>query len=301
MTLRSCSTVMKPLRIAAIILVISAGLFGPYLILRNAAPSIADEKTSEISQTLNSPDKNPIHWLEKAAESSTNSAQGLADLNQFLTENKEVFKTGNKNSVNLTELVAGSLFGRIQQLDQSGENPFQSQGFDPNDPQNQQFIREAVAGINDPAAFFGSSVEDKDLKISNDNSKEAKLEYFRGIISIHDKWFSNPEFERSVDDLIKDINGDCLGSVSDTDKDLAIAYPQITDGLLSLSVPSDLLDYHREMLSASKTNSLIYQALVNCSSDPIKGYMAVQVLPNQFTQALKVMELLAKKIQESNF
>jgi hypothetical protein len=55
------------------------------------------------------------------------------------------------------------------------------------------------------------------------------------------------------------------------------------------------------MLSASKTNSLIYQALVNCSSDPIKGYMAVQVLPNQFTQALKVMELLAKKIQESNF
>jgi len=61
------------------------------------------------------------------------------------------------------------------------------------------------------------------------------------------------------------------------------------------------LDYHKEMISASKTNGLIYQALASCSSDPIKGYLAAQTLPNQFTQALKVMELLQEKIKESNF
>src|SRR3990167_1114865 len=105
----------SPLRIAAIIFVIVSGLAGSYFIIKNSgrAVPVAREETQKLSELSNKLFKEtPLIWKEK-----------LADLAQNLSENPEgVSQEANQDissvnkHVNLTELVAKSLFGQMKNL-----------------------------------------------------------------------------------------------------------------------------------------------------------------------------------------
>jgi len=273
---------MNPIKITTIILIISAGLVGSYFIVKKASPPISDrEDVSPLNET-DSLFQKPIQWVEK--------------LKDFVNKQEEEPQNpAPEDSLNLTKMVAGSLFGRMKNLDQSSKNPFEGQGIDINDPENQKLIEEAVADITDP---FNPKIENKNLKISGDNSKEAKLNYLKSIQEIGQKYFGNPGFKRDSDQLIKDIQLDCLGSGNTINSKIASAYNDIATNYLNISVPSDWSDLHKELITHFKKGYLIFEAIANCYKDPIKGYVAAETLFQFGYENQIVREALKKKLVE---
>lgn len=291
---------MGPTKIAAIVLVIGAGLFGSYLIIRNSVPVVPNGQAEEALSAGKPLAQKPVKWIEEATKFLNDPAKNLANSGSFLAESENKSGDASKNPVNLTELVAKTMFGQMRSLDQSDKNPFQGQGFDPNDPQGQQLIQKAIAGIEDPAALFNASVDDKDLKISQDNSKEAKIQYLKAVEEIaKNRRLNDFEYQRTSDQIIKDVNNDCLGSGSSLNKELAGIYRSVVDDYIRLNVPFDWSDFHKSAIVYFKETNLVYQSLANCSNDPIKGYLAAQALPQLLEDGLKVRNLLNEKYNEA--
>jgi hypothetical protein len=280
---------MNPVKIAAIILIISAGLVGSYFIIKNPIPPLPSGQTQDAS-ALKPLVQNPLKWVENTVKSLTDNSPVERDNN---------IKTENKNTTNLTELVAKTMFSQMKNLDQGEKNPFQGQGFDPNDPQSQQLIQEALASIQDPAAFFNPSVEDKDLKILTDNSLSAKIKYLEEIREIIQKQFGDSnQYKKDAEEIIQEVNNDCFSTGSPKHQKLINTYQSLINNLIPVYVPSDWLDFHKRVISHYKKNYLIYKTLVNCPNDPIGAYLAAQSFPSLIEEAVNIQNLLSDKYRE---
>lgn len=289
---------MNPYRIAAIILVIGASLAGSYLIIRSSipsVPSVSEAQDNPISQPLT---QNPVKWLEEATKFLQEPAQNLADTGSFLAENANQGEnnSASTSSANLTELVAKSLFGRMQQLDQSGQSPFEGQSFDIQSPDNQKLIQEAVADFKDPSILFSQSVSDKDLKILNDNSAEAKAKYLEttGKIILDN---SNESYNNPTKALENWINSSDPSGINQ----LADAYLKIYNGFLNAPVPSDWLELHRRYTTFLKNAKTIYWGIADFESDPIKSQIFAQLIPEMTKIELGLKQEYYQKSLNLNF
>ena len=211
--------------------------------------------------------------MEKAKDFISNPIESLG-LNN---ENNEVDGNNDFENINLTEFVAKSSFTQMKNLDQSGKEPFEN--MDPNDPQNKAFIEKAIAGIGDPSSFFNPTVDEKDLKISQDNSKEAKIQYLKELEQITNNHLNNPKYFREIEQIAKDIQTDCLTGGLSIHKELAQLQRDLLKDNLNLTIPQDWLSLHKDSINYYKKANLIYSALAGCFQDPIKGSLAAQALP----------------------
>ncbi len=278
---------MKAFNIVAAILVIGAGAVGSYLIIKDST-QITNLEQGIVQKAIDDL-KNPLSWINNST--STSGSFGLdSKTDSFLAERKSA------QSVNLTQLVAQSMFGSMQKMDQSGENPFEN--FDSKNPENQKLIQEALNNFQDPSSIFGQSVDDKDLKILVDNSREAKMEYVQNIEKINQKRFSDPKYQRSLEQIANDVNNDCLGNGYSLNRETAILYQNLIDDYLGSNVPSNWLDLHKTIIGHFKKAHSIYLALADCSADPVKGYLAVKTLPQLIEKAQEVQKLLETKAKE---
>lgn len=269
---------MNHVKIAAIILIISAGLAGSYFIVKNSAPATnGKENISLLSETFQLPQK-PIQWIE--------------ELKGFVNKQQEELKNSATstsvpvdNSSNLTKFVASSLFERMKNLDQKSQNPFEGQDFDPNDPQSQQLIQETLVSIQDSTTFFNPSVEDKDLKISQDNSIEAKSKYFSETAQIILKNFneSSINFQKALESFTNNLDVSGIGQIAD-------AYSKILDGFLNTQVPSDYLDLHKRYIILLKKAKETYLGLADYNSDPIKASLSMQLVPKIAEAELEIKQ-----------
>jgi len=291
---------MNPLKIAAIILIIGAGLAGSYFIIKNSALSFsvgqAGEDNNSSSQGLLS--ENPIKWLENKADSFTESIKNIANSGKSVAESIENAEVNDKNSINLTELVAQTMFGKIKDLDQAGKNPFQEEGFDLKNEESQKLIQDAVASIQGGGDLFDSEIKYEDLKISNDNSKEAKMNYLFSIQEAFKKYFNDPSLQPDQDQLMNNVNQDCFGGGGSANFKIAEAYNNTANECLNISVPSDWLEVHKEIILSLKKGNLIFKAIAGCIADPMKGYLAVQALPQLAAEITAVGNALKKKAAE---
>ncbi len=274
---------MKHVKLAAIILIILAGIIGSYLILKNsgqANSSVNNDKISELSKAILS--KNPIQWVEKAKE------QISATVN---SNSENLSAATSSQSVNLTNMVAGSMFGGMQKLDQSGTNPFED--FDPDDPESQKLIQETIAGLQNPSANFSQSVDDKDLKISQDNSKEAVIKYLTAINEIAQDRMAG--FNKSYQDVLSEIS-----KINDFSLALRFADIQknIANDYLDLIVPSDWVDVHKKLIIHFKTSEVVFKALSDYANDPVKSYLALQMIDQLAVNAKENQNSLQQKIKE---
>lgn len=287
---------MKPKSIAAIVLVIGAGVFASYLVFKNSLPEITsatDANNPQKSALGNVSGQVPIQWINKIGSSIANIADSSSSVTTGVNANNSF---GGSNNQNLTQSLAQSLFNQMQSQDQSGKQPLQQ--FNPADPTNQQFIAQATNSLS-PDYFFNQNVNASDLKVSNDNSKQAKMNYMDSIKTISSNRFNDPKYIRSADQVESDIQLDCFGgSGTSGNQALADVYKNLVGDYLNLPVPSDWLDLHREIISSLKASNAIYQALANCSTDPVRGYLAAKSLPQLFDEAKAVQDLLAQKYNE---
>lgn len=281
---------MKPLKIAAIILVISGGLAGSYFILKSSVPKAEGDKTNEIAPaSLNSVTKNPIEWLEQTAGIGNSPAEDSVPSDSNFNQASASQNSASSSSLNLTEFVAGSIFNQMKKFDQSGSGPFKN--FDPKDPQSQKAVADAIAKLQDPASILNQVVNDSEIKISSDNSASSKGAYLQLtgeiIIKNSNEAYSNPS--KAVNDAFNSSDVSAVLTLADT-------YEIIYQGFLNTSVPSDWLDLHRRYLILLKKVEATYRGIADFQNDPVKSALLSQVAPNLAKEELKLKQEYYKKV-----
>ena len=267
---------MNPIKLGAIILILTAGLAGGYLIIKDSktAGSGSYITLESSGEAVEKSQKSPIQWMEKAKEFISNPIESLG-LNNKVDENN----SNNVASFNLTEFVAKSVSNQMRTLDQKGV-----ENIDPNDPQNQEAIKKAMAELQN-FSLFDESISDKDLKVSQDNSLEAKKRYLSETAQIILKNFNeqNTNFQKALEDFANNFNVSGIKQISD-------AYSKIFDGFLNTEVPSNYLDLHKRYVVLLKKAKETYQGLVDFNNDPVRAGLSMQLVPKIAEVELKIKQ-----------
>lgn len=279
---------MTRTKIAAIVFVISAGIIASYAILKNAGPKF-DSTKSGLSEgnSTSSISQNPIKWLGRT----------VAKLNDFVSgkESDEDVISLPKNidfeNFNLTEFVAKSSFSQMKNLDQSGQDPFE---IDPNDPASKEFIEKAIASISDPSVLFSPTIDDKDLKISRNNSKEAKIKYFDAIGKVMLENI-NSDYRNPMIAMQNFANNYDVSGI----KRIIDAYSKMLNGVIGIEVPSDYLEIHKRYIVFLKKAKAIYSAIANYDTDPVKATLSAKLITGIAETDLAIKEEYAEKVLQN--
>lgn len=272
---------MKNFIVAKAIFIIIAGLIGSYFIIKSniGIKDVEKSKKEDFSNnSINSIGENPIQWVQDNLQKI--NTENFSDKNQDKIKNQPI---------NLTEFVAQSMFSQMKDLDQRGIDP--STGINPQSQEGQALIKKTLAKISDPSLLIENyQINDKDLKISSDNSSIKKAIYLeatgRIIYNNANSLYKNP---------IKVLESLILGDVSSANK-LADTYQNIFNEFLNTEVPSNWLDLHKKYLILLKKFENLYRGLTVFKQDPIKADLLVQMIPDMARVEFNIMqEYLAKE------
>jgi len=267
---------MGVLKIAAVVLIIFAGLVGAYIIIRT-------------------PDLSAVSNTGAEAKEQDASVQGfisekLGSLQNLFTETKNSITGNADNSENLTEGIANLIFNKLKSSDQQGENPFENLDFDSlTDAEIQNLMGDAVKSVQNPMLLSTTTIDNSQLKISLNNSKEAKAIYLEKVKKLNQQYFSDSKYQRTSEELIDSINEDCFAeNENSVNREVSNIYKNLASNYLNLEVPSDLVEIHKRMIIYFKKASLVYRDLGQCYQDPIRGYVALWALPQLVDEGQKI-------------
>ncbi|GEM_PF-2071114 len=278
---------MKSVKIAAVVMIVGAGLIGSYFTLKGSVKTIptgpAVASSTEALKSLAALSEKPFEWTET--------------LKNFIGEVARNNDDGEKKTeeINLTRLVAQSLFNRAKGLDADGKEPFSK--FNPEDPENQKAINDAIRSLGGSEDLFTVAIRPEEIH-TVEATAAAKKRYLDSVASISSHRLSDDRYGRDPEQLIADVNNDCFGGGESPNKDLSAAYGAAASDYADLLVPADWYALHRDIVSYFHSMSLIYGAIASCSADPIKGYLAVQILPSFLERSDQIQAALEPKFKE---
>jgi|GEM_PF-2036649 len=270
---------MNRVKIFAIVLVILAGLVSSYLILRNPGQANvsgniygANDKIADLSKAIL--DKNPIQWVEKAKEQISVAADSAVS---------QVSGKQNSSGVpNLTNAIAKQMFSGMKNIAQNGVGDTQG-GFNSDDPQNQQLINDAINNIQNPFAGYDLSVDEKSIKISQDNSGQNKINYLEAVSNIIMKYRTD-----AYRDPLSAVDKAVMSADLSPLEQLIGTYKNLYSGLISLSVPSDWFALHKSYLEFMKKAEAVYSGIADISNDPVRASLFVQMAPDILNQEIQI-------------
>ncbi len=259
----------KIVKIFFVILILVSGAVGSYFIIKNSAvsSSATSNSTNEISEKI------------------SQSIQELKNLPIQWSENNE-----NNSSNNLTQNIGQDVFEQIKGIDFSKQNSASL-------PANFDLM---TAGLTKEAlqkqlADFNliSDISDSELKIYQDNSKEEKTKYLDTIGKINKKDLGdfNKNYLLIIVDVFQKLDVSSANQIADIYKNLAADY-------INTLVPSDWLETHKKIIIHFKNSETIYRAMASYLTDPIKGYLALEVIQDSVNNGEQVNLLLQKEVNE---
>lgn len=248
---------MKPPKLGLIILILGGVALGTYFLAYIFKSSTNQSPTLSSSIKLSSPAPQP--------------APSLGNFDE-------------KN--NLTKNFGDTLYKQIQTEIQTG-----------NLPTNANSLSEELANkvINNSLSDFQliSTINDSDLKISPDISREAKNQYLKTLGEINVKDFGDfkENYLQIIIDTYQKLNYTSAAHAANIYKNLANDY-------LNLTVPKDWVDVHKRLIIYVKNTEIIYRAMANYPTDPIKGYLALESIDSWISNAQEIQAILGEKIKE---
>lgn len=265
--------------------VISAGIFGAYL--------IAGGSFGNSGFGINFK-KNEAAEIGIAQNQFNLMSNSVGDNNFGLYEQyqpKSIVRPGN-----FTDLVAASAFKGIKNFDVSDDEA--AKNFNVNSVENQKIINETLENVD----VFKSKIQPADFsfKTSPDNSKTARTTYLRNLLSIFEQTIKDKSLLiSSAQQVIDDINDDCfIKSGNSLSVKRAEVFKSVFDQYLVLKVPSQWFDFHKKLLGYYQNAYVIFEAISNCSEDPIGGYVMAERLPLLIKDSVVIKEMLSKKYSE---
>lgn len=200
---------------------------------------------------------------------------------------------------NVTRMVAQSLFSKMQQMDQGGKNPFGQ--LDTSDPQTRSMIEDTIQNV--PDTIFATAISASEIKITADNSRDAKMRYMQGVSQITKQYFytsdANQFTVKSSQELINNLQKDCFESDGST-KNAALSkeYKGVFEAYKGLTVPSSWVAMHKVILGYFKELGDIYGAFTQCKEDPIRAYVGIDRLPDVYAETSTIQKMLNEKAVE---
>lgn len=273
---------MNP-KLLATILILAAAAAGSFFILKNPVP-LPEPPAPDLKKPSDLFSQDSGQWFEKISDKLDSEVKKLSEGKEGAAD----------NSSNATKQAAKVLFEEMKEKDQAGENPFGISSANPDNPENKKIIEEILKTFENSDSSFEPAVSYQDIKISSNNSKEAKAKYLSAVFGISQRYLSDPKFQRTPEELMGDINSDCFGPGGSINKELAQAYKNAGAEYLNLEAPSDWALLHKTMVVYFKKAELIYGGIANCLSDPITGFTAVKKLPELASAAQSIQEELDK-------
>ena len=286
---------MKAFRIvAAFIVLVTAGTIS-YFFFENKSPTVSlitpdDNKTGNNSLNSVLDAQNSSRWIESLGKSL------LGGEENFAASSSDIMSSGEKtDSTNLTQQLASLIFEKMKNSDQQGENPFED--INVNGPQSQELIQDAVDNMSLPLDSV-KPPQESELNISSDNSQEAQRIYLEKAQEILKRNFDNSQYQSITEDnLLNSVQQDCFSpGAQSLNKDLANQYRALVNDYLALAVPASLSDVHKEIVFYFRKMIFIHQSLAECFDDPIKGYLAIETLPQLIEDGQKIQEILNQLI-----
>lgn len=252
-------------KIISAVIILSAGLTASYLI---ASPVQKDNKISAAADNLGDKlagIKTPIQWLD----------------NPLLENSGE--------RTNITKAFAETIFSQAQ----SGKF-FDMQNGKAADPglKSQEAANEILGKMQEGLNFI-AEISDKDILISNDNSKEAKLKYFSDIMEINKKDVG--DFKKTYMEVVFDTYKYLDSSSASRSANI---YRNLTADYLKIVVPSNLKEIHKQMIVYVKNSEILYSAMANYQKDPMKGYLVIEEIDKVRGQGDKAILEFLKEYQK---
>jgi hypothetical protein len=191
---------------------------------------------------------------------------------------------------NLTKALGQNLFEQIQ-IDNLINNERRSLPADINS------ISEKLANsvISESLADFKlvSVVYDSDIKISPDNSKTAVINYLTAIGGIAKNRMAG--FGKNYLDILSDI-------VQKNDFSSANRFAEIQRNIandyFNLTIPSTWVDFHKKLIIHFKNSEIVFRAISDYLNDPIKAYLAIQMIDQLEVKVKENQNALRQKMNE---
>lgn len=255
---------MNRFKIFAVILILGVGMTGSYLIVRNAGLNALSVKNPDKKSELTSRESLP----EKPFKFPNNN---------YLSPVKD----------NLTKALGETFFDAI------------------NSPETLEEIRSGI--VTEPDFLSGrvasdlmskkmadlkfvAAISDSEIRISKDTSAEAKKKYLEAISEIVKKDFGdfNKNYFQVVIDVYQKIDVSSAARLAEIYKKLAANFSE-------LSVPADWAALHKEIIVNYKNSGIVYSAMADYPTDPIKGYLALEAISGITDKAVAIQTELAEK------
>lgn len=267
---------MRSKKVMMAILILSSAIIGVFFTFNLFSNSKATDSLDS-SGILNK----PIEWASGIFSADEQKPTTLSSDNVF-NDNK-----------NLTQSLGENIFSQVQASNgiKTGllDNSQQSINSMGNNVSN-NILGSSLSEIN-----LINSINNSDLNISYINIKSDKVKYFKNIADIKKKDFG--DFKKQYMEVIVDVfqKKDPASA-----KQLADIYKNISNDLTAVSVPSDFIDLHKEQIIYFKNSEIVYRAMANYEQDPIKGYMAMEMIDQMIKNAADIQTDINKKVKELN-
>lgn len=152
------------------------------------------------------------------------------------------------------------------------------------------------AGVDPETVFPLPEISDDEIKISNDNSKEAIEEYISKMYNLFEKFgsktqslLSSENAETSVEIMQQAIDSKDFSKI----EEFLENNKEILEELKKISVPSSWKNIHKEQIALLILEKNIYQATREVENDFLKAIMALQRYPDLF---ISMNDLLDKMV-----
>lgn len=276
---------MQLFKITATILIFGGGIAGAYLIIKNSQPEISSANLNSLKQPIeNLISENPFKWLDNI---SATSSLGTANLSDF--QNNQILS--DQQSLNFTKMTIQSIFSQAQAISQNDSNSVAT--LNPDDPEVRASIQETLKSFPDPFSVFYQPIDENNLKVINDNSIESQIKYYENYQRIINSAFGS--FKKDSAEILNDVfKRNDFSSVRKVEE----IYKTLTDNFIKLAVPSSLLEFHKKIIQHYQNSYMIYQAVSQYSQDPIKTYLAVQAIPQLYSETEDIQNLFKKILEE---
>ncbi len=259
---------MKNPKIFFSVFVIVIGAVGAYFIINNSMPVTNFPGNSDNNQKTdtNPISENNVFQVQQPINNKTNNNANLTDkFEQSLLNN---IKNGNL----LVNNTAGPIPQNILASDQSMSD----------------LLGSSKADLN-----FIDSISDSEIIISNDNSVAAKKKYLETITEANKKDVGsfNKNYIGVIIDTFQKTDTTSAAKLADIFKNTVADYEKI-------SVPSDWADIHKEQIVYLKNSETLYSAMSQYTTDPIKGYFALDMVDGLVQKAGEIKNILIQKANE---
>ncbi|MFA5386480.1 MAG: hypothetical protein WC297_02360 [Candidatus Paceibacterota bacterium] len=264
---------MNPLKLSVFFIIAAILLIGCWFVFRS------DIKPITSAQNPNSFWNNPNNPLSNLS---------IESIKNFFTKNPASTSSTDLSDQNLTQALTKDMASKI--LGASGDLLNYKTGQNLSSDQ-QQISDAALKDINTKDYLpLNQAIDEKILKINYSNAPSIKKEYLQNLRDIAINCFAqvNDSATQALSNAFERKDGTLAKNFSD-------AYACSYDKLLTTPAPYAWLSSHKDLLTYYQNAKIIYGAIGNIQSDPLKAYLAFNAINQLLKTGLDIQTIINLK------